>query len=106
MYRTGSLEPVAPSDLVLFVASAYRAFPDYAHHIEDMIVEGEKVVVRCTLTGTHKAEYMGIPPTGKKVQYGEIVVCRFAGGKIVESWVQEDELWMMQQLGVELRPQD
>ena len=55
--------------------------PELADIVQpDMIAEGERVVVRCTLAGTHKAEHMGIPPKGKKVQYGQMVVCHFAGG--------------------------
>ena len=49
---------------------------------------------------------MGIPPTGNKVEYGEIAIIRFAGGKIAEIWVQEDDLWMMQQLGMDLVPKE
>ena len=76
------------------------AFPDLQVTIEDMIAEGEKVVVRVTMRGTHQGEFMGIPATNKKIEIGEMHIVRFAGGKMVEHWGQEDSLGMMQQLGV------
>ena len=55
-------------------------------------------MVRCTCRGTQKGEFKSIPPTGKDFEYGEIIIFRLTDGKIEEVWVQEDELWMMQQL--------
>jgi len=52
--------------------------------LDDMIVEGDKVAVRHTFSGTHKGESMGIPPTNKKVTIWEIDIIRIAGGKFVE----------------------
>ncbi len=46
-------------------ARLHRAFPDLHVAVEDVIAEGDKVVGRNTVTGTHQGEYMGIPPTGK-----------------------------------------
>jgi hypothetical protein len=51
-----------------------------------VIAEGDKVVGRNTVTGTHQGEYLGLPPTGKSVTYDEIFILRFAGGRIVETW--------------------
>jgi predicted ester cyclase len=51
-----------------------------------VITEGDKVVSRNTVTGTHQGEYRGVPPTGKSVTYNEIFVFRFAGGRIAEIW--------------------
>ena len=77
----------------------HSAFPDFKFTIDDMIAEGDKVVVRSTWSGTHKGEFMGIPPTGKSVSFGVIDIIRFAGGKAVEHWGQMDSMGMMQQLG-------
>ena len=71
------------------------AFPDLKVTIDDMIAEGDKVVVRGTWSGTHKGEFMGIPPTGKSVSFGVIDTVRIAGGKLVEHWGQMDNLRMM-----------
>jgi predicted ester cyclase len=76
------------------------AFPDFKVTIDDLIAEGDKVVVRSTWSGTHKGEFMGNAPTGKSVSFGVIDIIRFAGGKAVEHWGQMDRMGMMQQLGV------
>jgi predicted ester cyclase len=78
----------------------FSAFPDFNETIDDMIVEGDKIVTRFTMTGTHKGEYMGIPPTNKKVTVWAISIDRVAGGKFVESWARMDTLGMMHQLGL------
>lgn len=77
-----------------------RAFPDLHITIEDLIAEGDKVVARDTVTGTHQGEYMGLPPTGKSVAYSEIFICRFASGRIAETWGVVDVLSQMRQLGL------
>jgi predicted ester cyclase len=75
------------------------AFPDFKATIDDLVAEGDKVVIRQTWSGTHKGEWMGIPPTGKSVSFGVIDIIRVAGGKFVEHWGQMDSMGMMQQLG-------
>jgi steroid delta-isomerase-like uncharacterized protein len=77
-----------------------EAFPDLHVTVEDMIAEGDKVVVRNTVTGTHRGEYMGLPPTGKSVTYNEIFIFRFVNGRIAETWGVVDVLSQMKQLGV------
>ena len=81
-----------------FFAMQFAAFPDFHLTAEDVLAEGDKVVLRWTFTGTHEGELMGIPPTGKQVTYTGIVINRFADGKIVEDWEIADFLGMMQQL--------
>lgn len=75
------------------------AFPDFKATIDDIVAEGDKVVVRQTWRGTHKGEFMGVPPTGKRVSFGVFDVIRFAGGKGVEHWGLMDSMGLMQQLG-------
>lgn len=76
-----------------------RAFPDIQLSVEDLIEEGDKVVGRTVITGTHLGEYMGIPPTGKSVTYDEIFIFRFVDGKIAETWGVVDVFAQMRQLG-------
>jgi steroid delta-isomerase-like uncharacterized protein len=76
-----------------------NAFPDIKATIDDVLAEGDKVAARMTWRGTHKGEFMGIPPTGKSVSIGVIDIVRFAGDKFVEHWGQMDSMGMMQQLG-------
>ena len=104
IYMPGRSEPYAVREIVELVTMFYDALPDYKHIIEDVISEKDKVVMRCTNRATHTGEFIGIPPTGNKVEYGEIVIFRFADGKIADVWVQEDDLWMMQQLDMDLVP--
>jgi steroid delta-isomerase-like uncharacterized protein len=76
------------------------AFPDLHFTINDMVVEGDKVAIRTTWTGTHKGKIKGIPPTNKKVTAWELEIDRFADGKIAEVWTRYDTLGLMQQLGL------
>jgi hypothetical protein len=87
-------------DLKPYLSANYDAFPDNHWTLEDMVVEGDKAAVRWTVTGTHKGEFMGIPPTNRKGTIWGIDIIRFAGGKVVEIWTRTDTLGMMQQLGV------
>ena len=82
------------------VTMSFAPFADIRSTIEDMVAEGDKVVVRWTWRGTHKGEFMGIAPTGKQVTLTGISIIRIAGGKIVEEWGEMDMLGWMQQLGV------
>jgi predicted ester cyclase len=77
-----------------------EGFPDVVSTIEDLIAEGDKVVARWRARATHQGEYMGIPPTGKEVEFTGISVYRIEAGKIAESWNEEDELGLMRQIGV------
>jgi steroid delta-isomerase-like uncharacterized protein len=82
-------------------SSMHTAFPDFQMNVEDMIAEGDKVVARVSLSGTHHGEFMGIDPTGNRVTITGIDILRInAEGKIVEHWGNFDDLSMMQQLGV------
>jgi steroid delta-isomerase-like uncharacterized protein len=82
------------------VSMIHTGFSDYRVAVEDMVAEGDKVVIRLTMRGTHEGEFMGITPTGKHVTWTGITILRIEGGKIVEIWNQVDNLSMMQQLGV------
>jgi steroid delta-isomerase-like uncharacterized protein len=77
------------------------AFPDLNATVEDMIAEGDKVVTRVTLRGTHQGEVEEFgPPTGRQVEAKGITISRIEGGKIVEDWDAYDNLSIMQQLGL------
>jgi predicted ester cyclase len=82
------------------VQSAHVAFPDYHEELEEMIAEGDKVVVRLTITGTQLGQWGPLPPTGKPVRFEEIVILRFAQGKVVEQRGIVDNLNALRQLGV------
>ena len=85
--------------LKLVFTTLHRACPDLHVELEDVIAEGDRVVGRDVVTGTHRSEFMGIPPTGKAVTYNEIFIARFLNGRIAETWGVVDVLSQMRQLG-------
>jgi len=85
--------------LKAFATLFSTAFPDCHFTIEDQIAEGDNVVSRFTMTGTHQSEFAGVPATGKPVNMTGISIHRVTGGQIQEGWLNFDALGMMQQLG-------
>ena len=75
------------------------AFPDLHVDVKDLIAEGEKLVTRYSVHGTHKGELMGIPPTGKEVSITGVAIDRFENGLSVEHWEIIDQVGLMQQIG-------
>ena len=74
-------------------------FPDMRESVEDLISEGDKVVGRFLMRGTHRGEFMCVAPTGRSVTMSGIDIVRVADGKISEFWYAEQTLELMQQLG-------
>lgn len=90
-----------PEGLKRFNAEAATAFPDAHVTIEDLLAEGDEVMVRWTLRGTHEGELRGgIPATGRRVEVSGITISRIEKGKVAENWGNYDLLGMLQQLGV------
>jgi steroid delta-isomerase-like uncharacterized protein len=83
----------------LFVSAFRAAFPDFQYTVDDVIAEGDKVVVRLTARGTQQGEFAGLPASGNSATWSEIHIADMADGRIVEHWVVQDQLGMMQQLG-------
>ena len=82
------------------IANFLSGFPDMRWKVEEQIAEGEKVVTRFTMSGTHLGEFIGIAPTGKSVQVWGIVIDVVREGKFAESRIIMDMMSLMQQLGV------
>src|ERR687897_3112174 len=80
-------------------ARLLRAYPDLHITVEDVIEQGDKIVSRNTVTGTHQGEYLGVTPTGRSVTYNEIFIVRFTSGRIAETWGVVDVFSQMTQLG-------
>jgi steroid delta-isomerase-like uncharacterized protein len=80
------------------------AFPDMTRVIEDLVAEGDKVATRITFQATHRGEFRGIPATGRKVTYSSVHIATIVEGIFKESWVIEDTLGFLRQIGMELRP--
>ena len=81
-----------------YATSMFGVFPDGYHQIEESIAEADKVVTRGIFAGTHQAELMGIPATGKQIKFSFVHIDRVIDSKIVHHWGQADLFSMMQQL--------
>jgi steroid delta-isomerase-like uncharacterized protein len=82
-----------------FFAMVRAAFPDITQTAEDMIAEGDKVVWRWTIRGTHTGPFQRLPPTGRQVMITGINIVRIADGRLAENWGEVDMLGLLQQLG-------
>ena len=91
---------VGPEAYKREIARWITGIPDLRFTVEDMIAEKDKVVVSWTVSGTHKGELRGIPPTGKKVSVEGMTILQIADGKIMDSFFNWDALSLMQQLGL------
>ena len=78
------------------------AFPDRVDVIENVVAEGDTVGLLFRLTGTHKGNLLGIPPTGKKVDVWELGLLRIVNGQMVEGWFMLDEAELLRQLGARM----
>jgi predicted ester cyclase len=83
-----------------FNKSLFQGFPNIRQKIEDVIVEGDKVVYRTTLQGTNTGEFLGTPPTGKSVKVNDFTLLQIADGQIAEMWYECNLLEVMQQMGL------
>ena len=90
---------VGREGLKQMIAIGLIAFPDWHETIEDIIAEGNKVWVRLTYTGTHKSQFMGLTPTGKKITSKAVDIYRIADGKLAEYWNVTDNVNIFKQVG-------
>ena len=91
-------------EIMGFLDAHFEVFPDYSGTTEAMVAEGDTVVVRYTVSGTHTGEYQGIEPTGHTVEWTGVGIYRFEGDEIVEIWLEEDRLGLLEGLEVVERP--
>ncbi|MCV2491545.1 ester cyclase [Geodermatophilus sp. YIM 151500] len=77
----------------------WAGFPDWTETVEDVLVEGDRVVIRVTGRGRHAGSFQGIPPTGTAVTATGIGIARILDGRIVETWAEYDALGLLRQLG-------
>ena len=89
-----------PQAMKEHVSGWLMSFPDLRFNIEQMIAERDRVVSQLVMEGTHQGMWMGISPTGKKLQIRMITIHRIANSRIAEDWVLVESLGFFQQLGV------
>ena len=97
--HAASGSPLGPASFRQLVMFYRNAFPDVKFTIEDMLADGDKVVMRNSFSGTHEGMFMGIAPTGKHVSQEQIHIVRVANGQVIEHWAVRDDLSLMRQLG-------
>jgi steroid delta-isomerase-like uncharacterized protein len=101
IYESGVALPGAgPAAVKELIGAICAAYPDIRISIDDMIAAEDKVVVRWSSIGTHQGAMQGIAPTNRKVAANGIAIYRFAAGKVVEEWMNTDQLVILKQLGV------
>ncbi|HUT67736.1 MAG TPA: ester cyclase [Dehalococcoidales bacterium] len=100
VYHFPGMEVKGPEGFRQFATMMRTAFPDLNASIDEIIGEGNLVAARVTLRGTLKGAFMGMAPTGRKMEFPEAVFVYFEGGKEVEAWPYADTQNMFKQLGL------
>ena len=99
-------EPLGVADQIERLKAFRSAFPDITIEVDDVVTSDNQIAFRSTMTGTHRGELMGIPPTGRQVRVQLVDMIRVEGGKFVEQWGGPDMLDLLRQLGAEVSPSE
>jgi steroid delta-isomerase-like uncharacterized protein len=91
---------VGPQGVKDHLSSLRGAFPDLAFEVDDMIADGDQIIVRWTARGTNTGDYFGMPATGKSIEITGMNTWRTRDGQAIEGWVNRDDMGLLQQLGV------
>jgi steroid delta-isomerase-like uncharacterized protein len=97
-HNTFDVRIVGPREYAAAVTDFRTAFPDHHTTLEDVLVDGDRVAVRGTDRGTHRADFMGIPASGRRVATTWIEIFRMEDGKAVEGWLESDPAVLRRQL--------
>jgi steroid delta-isomerase-like uncharacterized protein len=106
MHFPSNADAIGLEDHKALVQTVREAFPDLKHEVYESIAEGDYVATRETLRGTHKGEFMGVPASGRNVEFSAICLWRFAEDKLVEYWSDTDMAGLCEQLGLVLKPSE
>ncbi len=99
--RTGMpAAPRGPEGIRGVVGWLRGAFPDLEYTVDDAFGAGDRVALRCTARGTHRGEFLGHAPTGRRFAVQQIHLFRLDDGRITEHWACRDDVGMMHQLGL------
>ncbi|RCV47761.1 ester cyclase [Marinitenerispora sediminis] len=91
--------PVSSAAMVALMEEGLRAFPDLHLDVRSIMAEGDRVILRITVTATHTGEFQGVPPTGRRVTWYLVEELRFAEGRVVEHWDVINHLPMLERIG-------
>ena len=106
LYFPSNAPAISKEEQINDVYSNLKSFPKWEHEIKDFIAKGDQVVVHIIDKTTHEGEFQGIPATGNKIEFGNIIIFRIKDGKIIEAVQEADVLGWMMQLGMELKPKE
>ncbi len=106
LYHTPSMELHNLDELKNLINSYFLAFHDSKVTVKDQIAKDDMVVTKFVYEGVHNGKFGKFPPTGKNIKIKGVAIDRFANGKIVDEWEMIDELGMMKQLGLEMKPME
>lgn len=98
-YLSGFADPLDNAAWSGFMAAFTTGFPDSRIKIESCVAEGDKVVTRWTLTGTHGGIFQGIQPTGRPIRFNGLEFNRVVNGRLVEHWAMFDNVALLRQIG-------
>ncbi len=93
-------EVIGPAGVRQLADALHPGIPDMTLPIDDVIAEGDKVLVRLRVQGTHGGELMGVPATGKPIDIGVLDLFQFQDGMLIEHWALLDNLGLLRQIGV------
>lgn len=100
-HTTHSAAPLTGLKAVKRLASAYqKAFPDLHYTLDTIVAEGPYVTIRWKASGTHRGTFQGIPPTGKVCAMSGMSINRLQDGQIAERWIVNDDLGILQEMGL------
>jgi len=85
-----------------FAQMLFTAFPDLSHKVDFQVAENDFVTTYVTVSGTHDGPFNGIPATGNKVAFADMIVTRMENGKAVDLWAQFDAIGLLGQMGISL----
>ena len=103
---SNSPTPMSKKKSQEYMIEGSKAFPKMIHKIEEIMTAGDKVIARTVDYLTHEGEYLGIPATGKKIEFSVIIIFQVKDGKIVEIREEVDLLGAFQQVGMEPKPKE
>ena len=93
-------QPAGPEGAKQILVELTTAFPDLAIRIEDVLQDGNKVIVRSEIAGTQRNAFMGFPARNRRMAIQAIDIHEFKDGKIVRTWHTEDWMTGLHQLGI------
>jgi steroid delta-isomerase-like uncharacterized protein len=96
--------PIGPEEFKGLVDQFYAAFPEVTHEVVDVIAEGDRVAASVAVHAVHAGEFLGVPASGKELEWTAIAIFRISDGTIKERWEIHDDSAVMRQLGFECRP--